>query len=74
MQDNMMFGEELDLLEGILIKYVWNLSFLTCGTFRQWLWVIHKQFILGGTLCSREYYCCDEKDLVFYQSLKWPSY
>lgn len=51
MQNNVVLGEELDLLEGILIKCIKDLDFLTCGTFRQWLWLIHKQLILGKILC-----------------------
>ena len=31
-----------------------NLGFLPYGTIRQWLWLIHKQLILGETVCSRE--------------------
>lgn len=65
MQDNVMLGEELHLSEVILMKYIKDLGFLNCGTFRPWLWLIHKQLILGEILCSREYFCCDKRDLVF---------
>lgn len=44
-------GEELDLLKDILVKCIKDLDFLTCGTFRQWLWLVHKQLILEKTLC-----------------------
>ena len=51
MQDETILGKEFDLLKDTLIRRIKNLGFLPYGTIRQWLWLIHKQLILGEILC-----------------------